>query len=253
MWLIGFPRPVPEPPRRTPPRNTTPGEPLDRKVVMTSAKALGAGKPRRTQAQRRARTRAALLDAALACLVEDGYVNLTTRGIAERAGVSQGTQQHYFKTKTEFVVEAMRYATQQIAADVLRRVDISSLSDPGRQEQLLDEIWAVHKSAAFKASLELWIAARSDDDLRRSMPTLEREISATISAAAREVLTEQERTPELLERVDVCLATVRGYAMLAPVVPAASLERRWALAKAHLLATLQAAGPAPRSKPRVAS
>ena len=244
MWLIGLPPPVPvpEPPHRSPPRKSR-----ARKAVTTSAKALGAGKPRRTQAERRARARAALLDAALACLVEDGYANLTTRRIAERAGVSQGTQQHYFKTKTEFVVEAMRYATQQIAADVLKRVDLGSLGDPGRQEQLLDEIWAVHKSAAFKASLELWIAARSDEDLRRNMRALEREISATISAAAREVLPEEERTPELLELVDVCLATVRGYAMLAPVVPQASLERRWALAKAHLLAILQAAAPIPRA------
>jgi AcrR family transcriptional regulator len=216
---------------------------LARKVVKTSQKALGVPKPRRTQAERRAATRAALLDAAMACLVEDGYANLTTRRIAERAGVSQGTQQHYFKTKTEFVVEAMRYATQQITADVLRRIDIRSLGDPARQEVLLDEIWAVHKSAAFKASLELWIAARSDDELRRNMRKLEREISATIGSAARTAIPEQDRTPELLELVDVGLATVRGYAMLAPVVPPADLERRWAMAKKHLLVALHGVAP----------
>ncbi len=179
----------------------------------------------------------------MACLVEDGYANLTTRRIAERAGVSQGTQQHYFKTKTEFVVEAMRYAVQQITADVLRRIDIRSLGDPERQDALLDEIWAVHKSAAFKASLELWIAARSDDELRRNMRKLEREISATIGDAARKAIPEQDRTPELLELVDVGLATVRGYAMMAPVVPPADLERRWALAKRHLLVALQGVAP----------
>jgi AcrR family transcriptional regulator len=224
-----------------PPRNQV--DALARKVVKTSQKALGVPKPRRTQAERRAATRAALLDAAMACLVEDGYANLTTRRIAERAGVSQGTQQHYFKTKTEFVVEAMRYATQQITADVLRRIDIRSLGDPARQEVLLDEIWAVHKSAAFKASLELWIAARSDDELRRNMRKLEREISATIGDAARKAIPEQDRTPELLELVDVGLATVRGYAMLAPVVPPADLERRWAMAKKHLLVALHGVAP----------
>ena len=55
-------------------------------------------------------------------------------------------------------------------------------------------------------------------------------------------LPEEARTPELLELVDLGLATVRGYAMMAPVVPQATLERRWALAKRHLLATLQPRG-----------
>ena len=64
---------------------------------------------RRTQAERRAATRSALLDAALACLVEEGYANLTTRNVAERAGVSQGTQMHYFPTRARFVAEAVRH------------------------------------------------------------------------------------------------------------------------------------------------
>ena len=45
---------------------------------------------RRTHAERRETTRLALLDAAVACLIEDGYAALTTRKVAERAGVSQG-------------------------------------------------------------------------------------------------------------------------------------------------------------------
>jgi AcrR family transcriptional regulator len=49
---------------------------------------------RRTHAERRETTRLALLDAAVACLMEDGYAALTTRKVAERAGVSQGAQQH---------------------------------------------------------------------------------------------------------------------------------------------------------------
>jgi len=199
-----------------------------------------APKPRRTQAERRATTRGALLDAVIACLVEDGYANLTTRRIAERAGVSQGTQQHYFATKSEFVLEAMRYANQQIATDVLQRIDVREFRDPKRQGEILDEIWRIHKSPAFKAALELWIAARTDDGLRRNLRKLEREVVRIIGAAAENGLDGKHPSPLLRELIDLGLAAVRGYAMLAPVVPQAELERRWVAAKKHLLRTLRA-------------
>ena len=72
-------------------------------------------RPRRTQAERRAATRAALLQAAIDTLVEEGYAAMTTRRVAERAGVSQGTQMHYFPTKTAFVGEALRHLAERIA------------------------------------------------------------------------------------------------------------------------------------------
>src|SRR3954466_2105232 len=54
---------------------------------------------RRTQAERSAATREALLDATLACLVEDGYANTTTARVAERAGVSRGAHPPHFPTR----------------------------------------------------------------------------------------------------------------------------------------------------------
>jgi AcrR family transcriptional regulator len=56
---------------------------------------------RRTQEERRAATRGALLDATIDCLVEYGYHGVTTSRVAERAGVSRGAQVHYFPTKTD--------------------------------------------------------------------------------------------------------------------------------------------------------
>jgi AcrR family transcriptional regulator len=191
--------------------------------------------PRRTQAQRRAATRSALLNAALELLVEDGYANLTTRRIAARAGVSQGAQQHYFKSKSELVLEAVRHAVAQVADDALHRTGPPALEDPARQEAMLDEMWAVHQSPAFKATLELWAASRTDTELRRSLRSLERSIADTIRESTRATLAQDADNPELREVINVLLATVRGIAMLAPVVPRAELERRWAAAKPSLL------------------
>jgi AcrR family transcriptional regulator len=190
---------------------------------------------RRTQAERRAATRNALLEAVLELLVQDGYANLTTRRIAARAGVSQGAQQHYWGSKSEFVLEAVRHAIERIAEDSQRRADVRTRAGASRHEAMLDEMWAVHQSPAFRATLELWNASRSDSELRRSLRGLERSIAEMIRESAQANLGEDADDPEIRELVNVMLASARGIAMLAPVVPHAELERRWAAAKATLL------------------
>lgn len=196
---------------------------------------------RRTQAERRAATRAALLDATIAVLERDGYARLTTRRVADRAGVSQGTLQHHFATRSELVVEALRHANAQIAADVVRRVRLGDLRDPAQQELALDELWRVHTSPAFTAALEVWAAARTDAELRPHVLALEHDMTRTIRAAFGEVLGGRPGGGGLLGLLDVTLATIRGLAMLATVVPRDELDHRFAGAKQHLLRTFAAA------------
>ena len=193
---------------------------------------------RRTQAERRATTRTALLEAALAALAQDGYAQLTTRGVARRAGVAQATQQHHFATKSELVAETMRLATWRLADEVLQRLGPEHLADAGRQEAMLDELWRIHRSDVFKAALELWVAARTDDELRAAMADLVQEVREMVAAGTAALV--GDRDPGLAERVTVTLAAIRGYAMLAPVVAPDELDRTWEQAKPHLLATLRA-------------
>jgi AcrR family transcriptional regulator len=56
-------------------------------------------------------TRAALLDAAEALMVEEGYAAVTTRRVATRAGVNNGLVHYYFGTLEELFVEVFRRAT----------------------------------------------------------------------------------------------------------------------------------------------
>src|SRR5882762_4428940 len=121
-------------------------------------------KPRRTQAERRAATRAALLDAAIECLVEEGYANLTTRKVAERAGVSQGAQMHYFPTRAEFVAESVRHLAKKLSLEIREQLPPDASGDRRRLEWLLDQVWAVHNGPVFQATMELWVAARTDPE-----------------------------------------------------------------------------------------
>ena len=61
---------------------------------------------RRTQAERSARTQAALLDATVESLIELGYGRTTTTEIAHRAGLSLGALLHHYPTKTDLLVAA---------------------------------------------------------------------------------------------------------------------------------------------------
>ena len=63
-------------------------------------------RPRRTQAERSAATRALLLEAAIASLASVGWANTTTTEVCRRAGVSQGALFKHFPTKTELLCRA---------------------------------------------------------------------------------------------------------------------------------------------------
>ena len=80
---------------------------------------------RRAQASRSAATREALLDAAIACLIEEGYANTTTGRVGARAGVSRGAHLHHFQTRITLVAAAVerlarrRFDQLPAAAEVL--------------------------------------------------------------------------------------------------------------------------------------
>jgi AcrR family transcriptional regulator len=190
--------------------------------------------PRRTQAERRAATRAALLDAALECLIEEGYANLTTRNVAERAGVSQGTQMHYFPTRAAFLAEAVRHVAFKLAAEVGRQ-DLRARSERRRLEELLDQVWSIHTGPVFQATMELWVAARTDPELRDAMDQVQRDVTRLIARGATELFPALMEQPRASDVLDMGLATMRGLAMLRFTGEANSVERRWRRARSYLL------------------
>src|SRR4051812_2986043 len=113
---------------------------------------------RSTQAERRAETRAALLDATIECLVTYGYAKTTTGRIAELAGVSRGAQLPYFRSRAEIVTAAVSHlAEKRISAFATRFGDGESTL-----EECLDALWDEHHGPLFDAALELWVASRTD-------------------------------------------------------------------------------------------
>jgi AcrR family transcriptional regulator len=195
----------------------------------------GAASPRRTQAERRARTRKALLDATVETLVDEGYAGVTTRLVAERAGVSIGALQHHFDSKSELLAAAMEHLIAELARELVARAPTTSRSERKLAEALLDALWELHKGPLMAAVAELTVAARTDLELRNRFAPVQREAIAASSAVTAHLFPRAAGEPALLALIDTALATMRGLALLGFVDPPAA-EAMWPSMRGHLLA-----------------
>jgi AcrR family transcriptional regulator len=121
--------------------------------------------PRRTQEQRSSATRGRILDAALACLASRGYAGTTTLEVAERAGVSRGAQLHHFPTRSTLVSAAV----QHLFAALRSEYDAAFLHLPPGADRVgaaIDLLWEIFQDERLSAVLELYVAARTDPELR---------------------------------------------------------------------------------------
>ncbi|MEV5570375.1 TetR/AcrR family transcriptional regulator [Spirillospora sp. NPDC052269] len=193
-------------------------------------------RPRRTQEERTAATRAALLDATVACLVEYGYHGTTTTRVVERAGVSRGAQVHHFPTKDALVLAAVEHLARK-RADRFLAEDLDRLrasADP--LGDALDLLWRAFQGPLFEASMELWVAARTDPGLREHVAEFERLITAGILDISRAVFGDQVDDPDVQGNLYVALETIRGLCLLNFVHPTTPerQEARWLRSKSRL-------------------
>lgn len=213
----------------------------------------GADPGPRTQGARRVATRTALLDATIECLIVYGYPGTTTARIAERAGVSRGAQIHHFHTKAELVAEALHQLAERRAMQLVPSLERLP-AGAGRVTAGLDLLWDAHTDPLFDAALELWVAARTDDELRAQLAPVERDVISRLRAAGRPVFDPHGEIADLDTWLDLALGTMRGLAMqrsLQPPDRRAPTAREWARWRERLAALLRA--PAFETHPRTRS
>jgi AcrR family transcriptional regulator len=202
---------------------------------MASTRIRGKAPKRRTQAERRAATRAALLDATIACLVEDGYARTTTRRIAERAGLTLGAVHHHFGSKAELLDETRRHITRRWAQEFLARAPKGPpASFKVRYEELFDLSWEFYKGPYFQATLELLVAARTDPELRAGGEEAMRELLRWNEVGT------QVLFPELADRPGVAELMLAGEAMMRGVAMVtfgsdADPDALWPATREHLM------------------
>ena len=158
-------------------------------------------------------TRAALLDAAIDCLVERGYAATTTIETARRAGVSRGAQLHHFPTKAQLLATAVEHLFDRRRAEFLAAL---AAIDPAadRLDAAIDLLWSMFQGPAFVAWSELWMAARTDPELAASVVAVERRFTAETQAMFTEMFPPGPEADELLSGIarDFAFAVLTGVA-----------------------------------------
>jgi AcrR family transcriptional regulator len=192
---------------------------------------------RRSNAQRRVATRTALVDAAVDSLAEEGYANTTTRAIAERAGVTPGALHHYFPTKARLLGETRHHISAKIMVAVRGPGEPAALPLSQRAEAQMDRMWELYKGPLFQAAMELWVAARTDAELRRELSEWQREGASWVLAGSASAYPERADRPGLPALIATGEATLRGLAILR-FISDEDAERLWPATRSYLLALM---------------
>lgn len=196
--------------------------------------------PRRTQAERREATRTALLEATIECLIDYGYADTTTARVADLAGVSRGAQIHYFANKAGLVAAAVDHLAERRTEEFRTRLRAVP-AGPGWIEALLDALWEAHQDELFDATLELWVAARTDPELQTHLTALERGVAQSVLRLSAELFADQPERTAAREDIEFAMATVRGLALLriASGGNSRAVTRRWHAARERLVRLIE--------------
>ncbi|RMI31290.1 TetR/AcrR family transcriptional regulator [Nocardia stercoris] len=201
-------------------------------------------RPRRTQAERSAATRTLILDSTAECLLERGYPATTITEVQERTGLARGTVQHHFPTRADLLVAA---TTHVVEARLRRFRHEAELVPPelDRLQALVDLAWRDLNSPAFFTALELWVAARTEPDLRAKLMQEERRVFDEMRTVYLDVLGEPYGTdPRAATLVEFTLDILTGLSMTTMLNghlgEREAALRRWKRALAVLAGTLPA-------------
>ncbi len=107
---------------------------------------------RRTQADRTAATRTALIAGARALLADRGYADVSTPELANAAGVTRGALYHQFGDKQGLFLAVVNAVEADVSTQLAARVAASGATDP---------------PSALHAAVDAWLDACEDPEVRR--------------------------------------------------------------------------------------
>ncbi len=171
-----------------------------------------------SRSRRAAETRSRLLVATAELLAERGYSRLATAAVAERAGVAHGTLFKHFATKSELMAATTELVLEEIIGEFLTMAQ-EFAGKPEPIDHALRAVWALFRSERLQATLELYVAARTDQSLRDALRPIFTTHRSAFLSAARALLPSTANEAHFESNVTGILATLLGGAVLWSVVP----------------------------------
>ncbi len=118
------------------------------------------------QERKSARTRVALLEAAVDCLAEVGYARTTTQLVAARAKISRGAMLHHYTTKSALIENVIDYVVFKRMKTFYSAIAALSEEDRVARNKGVEIYWSSLQTPEYEAFFELNVASRTDAELR---------------------------------------------------------------------------------------
>ena len=151
----------------------------------------------------RAAAEEALLDAAERLLVEVGYAGITTRRLAEEAGVNHGLVHYYFGSNENLLMRALERFTERLIA---RQRELYAADLPFLEKWRTAMRYLVAEDVTYeKVSLELQAVGWNNPDVRKRL--------ARVNAEWRKVLTDAFAEPHRQMKIDMPLDALVSLVM----------------------------------------
>jgi AcrR family transcriptional regulator len=188
----------------------------------------------RTQQERSAAMQQRLLDATVDCLVRHGYAGTTTTRVTELAGVTRGAQVHHFPTRADLVAAAVRHLAARRTELAFEKID-SVRQAPDPIDAALDLMWEIHQGPIHYATIEIWVAARTDAELREQLTAVEPEARKALMEFSAAAFADYADNPRFRHIMYTALDTMRGVLLLGLSNPdTGQLDQWWKRAKSDL-------------------
>ncbi|WP_240529949.1 TetR/AcrR family transcriptional regulator [Novosphingobium sp. PC22D] len=172
------------------------------------------------QQRKSARMRERLVSAAVDCLVDAGYVGLTTAAVAQRAQVSRGAMHHHFATRMELVASVVEHVVYHRMRSFL--ADYFAAVEQRRDEPLIELACAAHwrsvRTREYAAWVEFAVAARTDAELAEVFDPAARRYDAAWTSEMIEAFPQWQDHWDLLKLAHDFIGTIHlGMLLHTPV------------------------------------
>jgi AcrR family transcriptional regulator len=136
-------------------------------------KRRGRGRPRILSRESRSpETRLKLIDAATDSIIELGYARTSISEIVKRANVTKGTHVYLFENKLDLITLTVKHLFKRVRQKTAR-LTFDKAESPEDIETELQEIANAVLSKTGVALFEVWMASRTDPELRAAFKDIE--------------------------------------------------------------------------------
>ena len=167
------------------------------------------------QAEKSALTRKAILEAAVRCLVNEGYNKTTTAMIAAEAGVSRGAMMHHFSARAEVIKVVIAFLHERRLEEyrqLMGEKNISQKITRADVRRSVEAAWEYHNLPSFVAYQELVSAARTDGELGEVIEEFEKDFEKQFLLTAKTVFPQWRGVKSLQAAHDLVHFAMHGMA-----------------------------------------